>query len=64
MASTIHSSAATPAAARAVLVFRPMGFSGYRHSADGTIPASGCLLSVHAAALAAELLAAAAAMGG
>ncbi len=31
------------------ITFRPTGWTGYVHSSDGTVPASGTLLSIHAA---------------
>lgn len=41
--------AAAPGEGFAALTFRTTGYAGYRHSAQGTVPASGCMLSVHAA---------------
>lgn len=33
---------------RAPLTFRPTGWKGYVHSSDGNVPASDCMLSIHA----------------
>ena len=30
------------------IVFRPTGWKGYVYSTDGTVPASGCMVSIHA----------------
>ncbi|KQP43516.1 hypothetical protein [Pseudorhodoferax sp. Leaf274] len=35
--------------------FRPTGWQGYVHSSDGTLPASGCLLAIHASARLGEI---------